>query len=524
MGMSSCADEDYTSKYNDPSQTTTASISKLFTGVMYAGREYTFNSYWRMYTWDNGVLGKYAQTIGFQNSEGALWSAQDSYANNRWVNFYSVLQQYRVLENELDKLSDSDKANNQLFKTLAEVFVYDHLSQIIDTFGDCPFTEAGYLAVTGDVAGSYPSYDDATTLYKTMLSRLGTIYNEIKAAKGTISALTASSLTSQDFLMNHDKELSAPEVLDAWARYANSLRLRLAVRVSSQGALVAEGKAAVAECVGRDLVAETSQNIVAVPDLDGFNYWQNFRDGWKDHSRASQAMLDVLCTEKTVGQNDPRLPVMYSKNAKGEYKGYSTSETLDIQTANAALPEKDRVYSRIDSTLFYENQKMLSPVLCAAEVDFLKAEAYQAGWANGNAKQAFIDGMVHSTEFYFNQNMTSSVSYGYKAPAAPAKAEVEAYAAKLWDSNTDKMEVIMAQKWLNFGFYQQVNAWDDIRRTGKPSHLVYNEDPTAQMFKTIPNRVRYPASERTSNTVKYNEQMSKMGGNDDAYQKIFWAK
>lgn len=514
MSLGSCADEDYSEKYSDPSKTTTASVSKLFTGVMYAGREYTFNSYWRMYTWDNGVLGKYAQTIGFTNSEGARWSAQDSYANNRWENFYNVLEQYRVLENVFESESAEDQSSDKIFKNLSEVFLYDHMSQLIDTFGDVPFSTAGFLAITGDVAGSYPSYDGQVDLYRNMLSRLGALYNEIKGAN--LDAKAAASLPKQDFLMNGD--------LKAWAKYANSLRLRLAVRVASQGALVAEGKAAISECMSRDVVETTDENIVALADKDGFNYEENFRDGYKDHSRASQAMLDILLTESTLGVNDPRLEVMYSKNAAGEYKGLSTSETLDEQTRNTALPEKDRVYSRIDSCLFYMNKNFISPIMTASEVHFLKAEAIQKGWANGDAESEFTKGVVESVNFYFLQNLKSASSYGHKATSTPSESTVADYAKKVWAASNDKENTILTQKWLNFGYFQQLQAWNDIRRTGCPKHLVFDADEQAQLVKTVPNRVRYPASERTANGVKYQEQVSKMSNGDDYYTKIFWAK
>ena len=157
LSIGSCTDSEYSDKYENPAKTATASCDKLMTGVFYYARQYTFNSYWRMFTWDNTVIGKYAQTFGFMNSEGSLYSANDSYANNRWENFYGALAQYRALENVYNGLSDDKKKTYKVFKDLSEVFLYDHLSQIVDTFGDAPFEKAGYLAVTGNVKDSYPS-------------------------------------------------------------------------------------------------------------------------------------------------------------------------------------------------------------------------------------------------------------------------------------------------------------------------------------------------------------------------------
>ena len=401
----------------------------------------------------------------------------------------------------------------------------DHLAQLLDAFGAVPFHKAGYLGITGDVVNSYPEYDSDVELYKHILDRLGVLAEELAGVAANTPTVVASALPQQDFLNHGD--------LNRWVKYANALRLRAAVRVATQGDLQAEGKKVVAEVLGKNLPAScdattdwpAGENLVATPDMDGFNYYQNFRDGYKDHSRASQAMLDVL------GADDPRLPVMYSKNAAGQYKGLSTHEALADQENNVSLPESQRVYSRIDSTLFYENKNMLSPIITVAEVDFLRAEARQRGWASGDAKQAFVDGVWHSTQFYFTQNMNSElVTTGvtsYHASGVPAEADVRAYATRIWDAATDKLDLIVSQKWLNFGFFQPSQAWAEVRRTGYPSFLYFPEDSQAQLFKKVPARVRYPSVEQNNNSANYQKALEKLNASDAvnyAYTKLFWAK
>lgn len=514
----SCADSEYSDKYLDPSKTTKAYCDKLMTGVFYTGRVYTFNSYWRMYTWDNTVTGKYAQTLGFMNSQGSLYSANDSYANDRWVHFYNTLTQFRVLQNVYEGLSDSEKDTYRIFKNLSEVFVYDHLSQIVDTFGDAPFKEAGFLAITGDVAGSYPAYDKATDIYTTMLDRLGELYTDIHSLKDNLDKQASASLPKQDFINYGD--------LDKWERYCNSLRLRLAVRVASQGDLSAKGKQVIAEILGGGypLVSSLDETIkLDSNDKDTGSFFNpdDLRTGYISQSRASQAMLDAL-TKAVSGENDPRLPIMYSKNAAGEYKGLSTHETYAEQEVNTAKPESERVYSRIDSTTVMYNTQFISPIFTAAEVDFLKAEVYQKGWASGDAKAAFVDGILHSAQFYFEENAISPSKDGTKMDM-PAESVIKAYAEKVWNAASNKEEAIITQKWLNFGYMQPFQAWNEVRRTGYPQ-LYYPEDQSAQLLKTLPFRVRYPDSERSNNAKNYDAQIQAMGGTDNAYIKLFWAK
>ena len=524
-----CSDSDYTEKYDNPAQTTKVTCDRLMTGTLYYGREYTFNAYWRMYTWDNGIIGKYAQTIGFTNANNSMWSAQDSYVGNRWENFYGILAQFRVLEKTFNELDPEQQKVNLAYRDIAEVFMLDHLAQLLDAFGAVPFHKAGYLGITGDVVNSYPAYDSDVELYKYILERLGLLSNELAGVAANTPAVVASALPQQDFL-NHGE-------INRWVKYANARRLRAAVRVATQGELASLGQGVVKEVLGKALPAScdattdwiAGDNIVATPDLDGFSYYQNFRDGYKDHSRASQAMLDVL------GADDPRLPVMYSKNAAGEYKGLSTHDSYDEQENNISLPEAQRVYSRIDSTLFYENKNMLSPIVTVAEVDFLRAEACLRPWGvDGGAaaaKKAFEDGVWHSTQFYYMQNMNSElVTTGvtsYHASAVPAEADVRAYASKIWDAATDKLDLIVSQKWLNFGFFQPSQAWAEVRRTGYPSILWFPTDDQAQLFKTVPARVRYPSVEQNNNKENYEKALENLGAKDAvsyAYTKLFWAK
>ena len=61
--FASCSVDSFNSKYYDPAKTTVVTCDKLMTGAFMSGNGYTFNAYWRMYTWDN-YFGKLAQTIG----------------------------------------------------------------------------------------------------------------------------------------------------------------------------------------------------------------------------------------------------------------------------------------------------------------------------------------------------------------------------------------------------------------------------------------------------------------------------
>ena len=242
VAFSACTEDDYASKYLDPSKTTTVTCEKLMTGAFMAGNQNTFNSYWRMYTWDN-YFGKLAQTIGFSNNSGTVYYINDGYANDRWNNFYDILRQYRVMQRVWNEEEDDAKAQDRVFLALTEVFIYDHLSQLCDIWGPVPFTEAGNLGVTGDLVASYPAYDSDVDLYKMMLENLDALYTEIGSLDGSLSSTTKAKITAQDYINGGD--------LQKWQRYCNSLMLRLGMHVALKGSLTSQGQAAVKTAAGR---------------------------------------------------------------------------------------------------------------------------------------------------------------------------------------------------------------------------------------------------------------------------------
>jgi hypothetical protein len=503
----SCNDQDFTSKYNDPSKTTTVTCPRLMTGVFYAGREYTFNSYWRIFTWDYSAMGRYSQTLGFQNTEGR-YQFSDGYYSDRWNNFYNVLAQYRELDATYNKLDDVNKAVNQVFVLTARVFMYDHLTQVADCWGDIPFSKAGFLPVSGTSSDAMPIYDTAESIYSSMLDDLASINTLLKNI--SLSSEVLSTLKTQDYINNGDLML--------WRKYCNSLRLRIATEVADNGSLNAKAQAAIKEMLSDPttfpMVESNAENIHVTPDTDGFNYGEQYKNGWEtwagELNRASKAMVDAL-------QGDARMEVLFDKNYQGNYVGVDTH--IDYATQFKLFYPSDPkqiYYCAYDTATFSRNQKLPGIIISAAEVAFNKANAYNKGYATGDAKAGFVNGIKLSTEFYYQLNSTGI----YRNPVAPpATADVQNFASAKWDAATNKDEVISTQLWLNFGFLQTTQAWTTVRRTGYPV-LYFATDNSSLTVPNVPVRLRYPPSERNLNAVNYNAYKSK----DNFTTKMFWAK
>ena len=532
----SCSNEKFGELYPDPSKTTVVTCDKLMTGTFYAGNQNTFNSYWRMYTWDN-YFGKLAQTIGFTNNSGSVYFINDGYANDRWNNYYDVLRNFRVLENTYNNEDAADQANDKIFMDLAEIFMIDHLTQLCDIWGPVPFSEACYLGITGDLAASYAAYDSDETIYSNAISRLDAIYGELSSMKNSISSTTQAKLTAADFINKGD--------IDKWMRYCNTLMLRLGVHVAAQGSLTSVGKTACATAAGRLLVSDNDNEIFVKSDSDGFQI--ESRDSWKDiNNTASQALIDAM---QITGENDPRLPVIYVPTksdytatdaddisySAGEYFGRSTSETTaqqNIRGGSNHNTEATRLYARLNGYTYTSNGYARSPILTAAEAWFLLAEAYQQGYASGNAETAFKNGVACSIKFYYRENIESDQTRlaiysdqedDFRATEYPSDSDIAAYAQKVWDAYSNKLEAIMTEKWVNFNIKQATQAWTDIRRTGYPALYYPADGADNNGYPTVTQRVKYPATESANNTDNYTAAASQVD-NDSAYYTLFWAK
>ena len=532
----SCSNDKFAELYPDPSKTSVVTCDKLMTGTFIAGNQNTFNSYWRMYTWDN-YFGKLAQTIGFSNNSGSVYYINDGYANDRWNNFYDILRNFRVLENTYNNEEAADQAQDKIFMDITEIFVIDHLTQLCDIWGPVPFSEACFLGLTGEMTNAYAAYDSDETLYSNALSRLDAIYTELGSLKGSISSNTQAKLTAADFINKGD--------IEKWQRYCNTLMLRLGIHVAAQGSLASAGKSAVSTAAGRLLVSDNDNEIFVKSDNDGFQ--QESRDSWKDiNNTANQAMIDAM---QITGENDPRLPVFYAPTKSdytaesaddisykaGEYFGRSTKETdaqQNVRGGSNHNTEATRLYARLNGYTYTSNSFARSPIITASEAWFLLAEAYQQGYASGDAKAAFINGVVCSINFYYRENMESDQTRlaiysdqaeDFKAEAMPAESDMKAYAEKVWDAYTNKLEAIMTQKWINFNIKQATQAWTDIRRTGYPALYYPADGADNNGYPTVTQRVKYPATESANNNDNYKAGAA-LVDNDSAYYTLFWAK
>ena len=578
--LHNCTEEDYDAKYKNPAQTSDVGLEQLMAGTLTYSIDWVMSTYNRFFGWEIQNLCKQANTIGITLDNGTYYNIE-GYTDGQPP--YSLLSKmiagYKLMESVFNALPEADKPMNEVYMMAVETVMYGMTAYIMSSFGDIPFDEVGTIASTGNTADAHPHFQDDKELYKMVMTRL----DELNAKFATVKK--PNLFIPQDFICHGD--------LAAWRRLANSLRLRAALLVSTQGDLASEGQQVIKEILndptGRPIIENIEQHVCynQMPEGSGSKLEQNGGSGF-DCVNLKTGSSEIIKRMQKAGdggewdadKDDPRLPIFFCLATKyGEFpvnkqedvrpplpdtviegklvdrketgraipsvfRGASASMSYDTFWKYFKTSDTRAYFSRIrEHGFFRNNRKWDNPVITAAEIWFIKAEVYQRGWVTGDAKAAFTEGIKQSIKFYMmhHKNKTTheetSIT-GNDRPSNHARAVInpdlnkyddawiDAFAEARWNKRIDdtdyaagKLEAIMEQKWLNFGYVYAGEQWNDLRRTGYPRMLYLKDnDPTAE----IPyprNRNRYPEKERN-----YNMNFSQVSANDNYKDVLFWAK
>ena len=544
LTLGACSEYDFDSKYEDPSKVTTVSISNLMVGVFQRVKDYDLYEYNRFFGFDSQFVGKYAQTFGYTYSSSMYTPGYTPFIDSQWDNLYSALTQLRKLESLYNEESTGQQEQDEVFLLAARLQVYDFFAATVDVFGDMPFSKACTLPLTNDVQQSYAPYDKAEDIYRTILSEL----KEMAPRFRTIPV--PRNFSTQDFINWGD--------MDKWERYANSLRLRLAMRVASQGELAEEGRAIIKEILENPteypLIEEQANNVFITNQKSGqLNFtagsglgdWVTNRlasgpviDRMLSHGNYNMESSDPLTGTYVEGTDDPRILLYYNpvkivnrntgQTDEHRYLGTDVSVSDELteyynSQAEDELITTNKGFSQITQNgFFWQNDKFDMLIMASPEIHFIKAEAYAMGYGVAQdmtrAEEEFKTAVSQSIGlwYYYDSIGTGENTRRYEAPTDEA---IAAFADARWKSSdyTDKLDAIITQKWVHFAFLVSREAWSDLRRTGYPSGLVFPE--VAGTIPNVPNRWRYPTTE-----VNYNPYYKDVQAEDTYYTKLFWAK
>ena len=385
-----------------------------------------------------------------------------------WTDFYA--DELMNIQTVLHKGVESGDANVEAVGRIWKTWIF-HI--VTDMWGDVPYSEAHYGA-----DNTTPAYNRQADIYAGMLADLTT-------AAGMLQNPDASDFGGGDLIYGSDFE--------AWRRFANSLRMRLAMRLSEVDAATARTEFAAAYAAGgfQSNADNATLNWPGSPYENPF-YENRVIDARDDHG-ISATLLDTL-----VSLADPRLPLYAEPAASdGEYRGHHNG----MQTIPVGTSLDD--FSRIGDFWRFDGAATPTMIMSYAEVLFLQAEAAWRGWTAGAPATLYSEAIRASMNPY---------------PVGPSDTEIDDYLAQPVVAYDGTLEQILLQKWIAL-WMNGPEAWSDNRRTDLPA-LVPGPD---LILSRIPVRLMYPDTEQSLNLANLNAALAQQGMTSiDLVTPVWW--
>ena len=420
----------------------------------------------------------------------------------------------------------ANQYNSPEIGAIAQVLKISGWHKVLECFGPIPYSKAG----SGEINVPYDSEKD---VYKGMLSDL----------EAAVTVLTPLAKAGVKVLGDYDLVYEGNTT--RWVKYANSLMLRLAMRLreARDAEMQSWSKEYVEKALKHDIGVMTEvQDAAAAGTGAGISlrnplFW--ISDNYND-ARVGTTILSYL-----TGYNDPRLSAyclpVHAECTVG-VTAFDGKKYQGVPMGHSYSRSDDKSWYK-DSYYFYSKPNLTanSPLywMRTSEVLFLRAEAalyygaefgdaealYKAGLAMSFAE----NGVQGSVDSYMNSGKTpsavenSSRYYGYPSPA-PCETT-----AQFSGSTEQKLEKIMIQKYIAM-FPNGQEAWTEFRRTGYPKLNPIipggNWNTSNISDERGIRRMIYPVSFKSTEATwdLYQDAVQKLGGPDKESTDLIWAK
>ncbi len=455
----------------------------------------------------SGFQGEFQRYTYAPNSNDNYWSST----------FIASLQPVNQIEEKYR--SKPAFKNRVLIARLWKDYIF---SNAVAVWGGIPVNDA----LTGEPSIPYTREED---VYLYLLKDLKNIYDSIDINGDKYSA-SADKIYAGNLL--------------SWKKFANTLRLSLAVRISNAAP---NGNPEVARPVIQEIYNDRTNTINSNAETAAAQWgvksdtWNPLYDRAVYNFTANQATIPVLgetLVYFTKPYNDPRLAVYGKPATQGPYKGTYFGQNIayggggqfagGIINPHTGLKQVD--YSPIGDRFTKPDAEYI--FLSYAQSCFLKAEmALKGWWGNaGDAESEYYKGIAASFERYGisaaslnSYKNVLGIKWGTASDTTGHREEFMDW-LQLFDSFVepgDFQRQIVMQHWLAIPF-QGVDSWTLQRRTRKllfePQFATYDG-----AYKYLPERIIYPASEYQTNPQEVSKAVSYLNGSDDLFTKLWFS-
>lgn len=389
---------------------------------------------------------------------------------------------------------------------VADIIKVAAIHRITDTYGGIPYTQIG---VDGKLEAPYDTQEEVYNAF----------FSQLDAAIEVLS-----NNPTADFNAKADNVYNGNVM--SWIKFANSLKLRLAMRCAYANPTLAQQKAeeAASHAIGTMTAnADNAWNAVNYSPLRTVTYDYNGGD--------SRISADI--TTYMNGFNDPRREQYFTESTftaeeAADGNGYYGLRNGSNFSSSANAHKYSNVnMSQLDGHMLWMN---------AAESAFLKAEGALRGWNMGGTAQAYYEEGVRLS---FGQwGATGVDAYLEDATNTPAQYNdplgENSYTGSMsaitiqWDETAEfetNLERIITQKWIA-NFPLGAEGWAEFRRTGYPNLMAVPHNLSGGIVddEAMARRLAYPQTEYQENNANVQAAVQALGGPDNMATNVWWDK
>ena len=430
-----------------------------------------------------------------QGNRHKSWHAFDD--SEFWVNMYSAVRVIKNLRNAAVKAQDTR------YEAVADIWESYTFSMITNLYGDVP-----YFDPISDNPPLLSIYDSQEVIYPAILEKLKT---------------AGETLTRSDAPINQGSDLVFGGDILKWKKFANMLRIRLAM-------YMADTAPSEAGAILQEIINDPENYPIMESNADNASFKNDAVQRTSvlfglSKGKIEEAPFSNVFIERLITLKDPRLPILAkpvrkvhsdanthvlpSNPGPAKYAGHIYGITTDNAHAsqwNGGFPYASALgdfFRKEDVTGQPLIESASTPTLIAlyAEQEFFIAEAIERGFIGGDAQSHYEDAINASFDFYG----ASFNSEGYSgAYGSEGVADVSSYLSQAdvdYNGGRDKRTLIAEQKWLA-SFFLGLEPYFDHRRTMLPelraSSGAENFGPNGSGSK-FPSRAAYSDAEIANN-------------------------
>jgi hypothetical protein len=437
------------------------------------------------------VYGRYmtASDDKFNIQNFAIYTASE-----KWINwpFKNVMPNVYTNWNQIREITEG----KGVIFAWAQLLRVASMQRLTDVYGPIPYSkvETGELKV---------AYDSQEEVYHNM-------FNDLDWA---IDVLTSSAANSDNSTMK-DFDLVYGGDFTKWVKLANSLKLRMAMRIRFVDPILAKEMAeeAISHPIG--VITTNSDNASIESPVDGnplYIMWKTYGD--------TRVCADIASYMN--GYKDPRREKYFQTATINSTTGY-----LGLR---AGANIKNTAWGEAYSAPVAENTDRVM-WMTASEIAFLKAEGTLAGWNMGGStvgdlynegiKLSFEQWGVSGADAYSNDAVSKQDKYvdpnNMYSTGAVSTVTIK------WEEEADetvKLERIMTQKWLALWPNGQ-EAWSEYRRTGYPVFFSVAQNVSPNIV--VANRIPFCVDEYKNNAENMDAALKVLNGADNYQTRLWW--